>query len=106
MYVKGEKADHFHVLRLNWELVGVHSPALQNDKLELENALVTSDPQWSIVVSTEGESGGFLFRKGVLQSQVLSMSLAASESYRIFLQPAILMTALQRLQGHFQIFVF
>lgn len=106
VYIERGKANHFYVFsRLNWELVSVHNAVLQNYKTELEKTLVTSDPLWNTVVTTEEESGGFLFMKRILQSQVLSTSLSASESYCIFLQLAVLMIALRRLLGHFQIFV-
>lgn len=106
VYVKRGKTKHFYDFsRLNWELVCVHNAVPQNYKTELEKTLVTSDPLWNTVVTTEEESGGFLFRKNLLQSQVLSTSLSASESYCIFLQLAVLMIALRRLLSHFQIFV-
>ena len=102
IYVKGGKADHFYVSnRLNWELVRAHNPVLQKSKTELESTLVTSDPLWNTVVTIEEEGGAFLFKKSHLQSQVLSTSVGASKSYCIFLQPAIVMTVLQRLLGHF-----
>ena len=106
VYFKGGKADHYYVFnRLNWELARIHNPVLPNYKTELENTLVTSDPLWDTVVTTEEESGMLLLKKSHLQSQVLSMRPAASVSYCIFLQPAMVMTALQRLLNHFQTLV-
>lgn len=78
--------------RLNWELV-VLTIQLFKCKTEPE-APWSPDLLWNVVVTTERESGALLFMKSHLPSQVLATNIGASKSYCIFLQPAVVMTAL------------
>lgn len=93
MLKEGKQTIFYVFNRLNWELVSAPNPALQKYKTELA-APRSPDLPWNIVVPTEGESGALLFMKSHLPSQVLPTNAGASKSYCIFLQPAVVMTAL------------
>lgn len=106
IYVKGWKVDHFYVSnRLNWELVSAHNPVLQKYETELESTLVTSDPLWNTVVTNEEESGVFLSERATCNHRCYQQALELWRTTVFFVQPAIVMTALQSLWGYFQTFV-